>query len=39
MYNEKIETLLNAALADGNITEKEKQILFKKADATLGAHP
>ena len=32
MYNEKIETLLNAALADGNITEKEKQILFKKAE-------
>lgn len=31
MYNEKIETLINAALADGVLTEKEKQILFKNA--------
>lgn len=33
MYNEKIEELINAALADGNLTEKEKQVLFKKAQA------
>ncbi len=33
MYNEKIEMLINAALADGELTEKEKQILFKKAEA------
>ena len=31
MYNEKIEALIKAALADGVLTEKEKQILFKKA--------
>ena len=31
MYNEKIESLINFALADGELTEKEKQILFKKA--------
>jgi ribosomal protein L32 len=31
MYNEKIEQLINAALADGVLTEKEKQVLFKKA--------
>lgn len=31
MYNEKIEMLINAALADGVLTEKEKQILFKRA--------
>ncbi|MBQ3604686.1 MAG: hypothetical protein II990_00330 [Muribaculaceae bacterium] len=31
MYNEKIEALIKAALADGELTEKEKQILFKKA--------
>ena len=31
MYNEKIEQLIKAALADGVLTEKEKQILFKKA--------
>ena len=31
MYNEKIENLIKAALADGVLTEKEKQILFKKA--------
>lgn len=34
MYNEQIEQLVNAALADGKLTEKEKQILFKKAQAT-----
>ena len=33
MYNEKLEALITAALADGVITEKEKQILFKKAEA------
>ncbi|MDO9153243.1 MAG: hypothetical protein Q7U47_05975 [Paludibacter sp.] len=32
MYNEKIENLINFALADGELTEKEKQILFKKAE-------
>ena len=31
MYNEKIEGLIKAALADGVLTEKEKQILFRKA--------
>jgi hypothetical protein len=30
MYNEKIENLINFALADGELTEKEKQILLKK---------
>lgn len=35
MYNEKIEQLISAALADGVLTEKEKQILFKKAQ-TMG---
>lgn len=33
MYNEKLETLITAALADGVLTDKEKQILFKKAEA------
>lgn len=33
MYNEQIENLINLALADGELTEKEKQILFKKAGA------
>ena len=33
MYNEKIEALIKAALADGVLTEKEKQILFKNAQA------
>lgn len=31
MYNEKLEQLIKAALADGVLTEKEKQILFKNA--------
>lgn len=31
MYNEKIEALISAALADGVLTEKEKQVLFKRA--------
>lgn len=33
MYNDQIEALINAALADGVLTEKEKQILFKKAQS------
>ena len=33
MYNEQIENLINLALADGELTEKEQQILFKKAEA------
>lgn len=31
MYNEQLEQLIDAALADGVLTEKEKQVLFKKA--------
>lgn len=34
MYNEKIEQLIKAALADGVLTEKEKQVLFKNAQAS-----
>lgn len=33
LYNDKIEHLINAALADGELTEKEKQILFRRAEA------
>lgn len=33
MYDEQIEHLISAALADGVLTEKEKQILFKKAQS------
>lgn len=33
MYNEELEYLIDAALADGILTEKEKQILFKRAQA------
>lgn len=33
MYNEELEQLIDAALADGVLTEKEKQILFKKAES------
>jgi hypothetical protein len=33
MYSEKIENLINLALADGELTEKEKQVLFKNAEA------
>lgn len=33
MYNEQMEQLISAALADGVLTEKEKQILFKKAES------
>ena len=31
MYNEQLEALISAALADGVLTEKKKQILFKRA--------
>jgi hypothetical protein len=33
MYNEQIESLITAALTDGELNEKEKQILFKKAES------
>lgn len=33
MYSKEIEELIDAALADGVLTEKEKQILLKKAKA------
>jgi hypothetical protein len=33
MYNEQLEKLIDMALMDGELTEKEKQILFKKAEA------
>lgn len=33
MYNEQLEQLIDAALADGVLTEKEKQILFRKAQS------
>lgn len=33
MYNEKLEKLIELALADGELTEKEKQVLFKRAEA------
>lgn len=33
MYNEQIEKLIELALADGQLTEKEKQVLFKRAEA------
>ena len=32
MYSEQIEKLIAFALSDGELTEKEKQILFKKAE-------
>ena len=32
MYSKELEELIDAALADGVLTEKEKQILFKKAN-------
>jgi DnaJ-domain-containing protein 1 len=32
MYDERIEKLIELALADGELTEKEKQILYKKAE-------
>ena len=36
MYNEQLEKLIDYALADGELTEKEKQVLFKKAES-MGA--
>lgn len=33
MYSEQLEKLIELALADGELTEKEKQILFKRAEA------
>jgi len=33
MYNEELENLIDAVLVDGELTEKEKQILFKKAQS------
>jgi len=33
MYNENLEKLIEMALMDGELTEKEKQILFKKAES------
>ncbi len=32
MYNEEFEKLIDLALVDGVLTEKEKQVLFKKAE-------
>lgn len=33
MYNEQLEKLIEMALMDGELTEKEKQVLFNKAEA------
>lgn len=33
MYNERLEQLIKAALIDGELTEKERQILYKNAQA------
>ena len=33
MYNEQLEKLIEMALLDGVLTEKEKQVLFKKAES------
>jgi len=33
MYNQQLEELIDAALADGVLTEKEKEILFRRAEA------
>ena len=33
MYNEQLENLIEMALMDGELTEKEKQVLFKKAES------
>lgn len=33
MYSEQLKKLIELALADGELTEKEKQILFKRAEA------
>lgn len=34
MYNEQLEKLIKMALMDGELTEKEKQVLFKKAESS-----
>lgn len=34
MYNEQLEKLIEMALMDGELTEKEKQVLFKKAESS-----
>lgn len=33
MYNEELEQLILAALADGEVTDTEKKVLFKKAES------
>lgn len=33
MYNQQLEELIDAALEDGVLTEKEKQVLFKRAQS------
>lgn len=33
LYDNKLEQLIDMALADGELTEKEKQVLFKRAEA------
>ena len=33
MYNEELEKLIAMALSDGELSEKEKQVLFKKAES------
>lgn len=33
LYNPQMEQLINMALADGKLTEKEKQVLFKRAQS------
>lgn len=33
MYNQELESLIEMALMDGELTEKEKQVLFKKAES------
>ena len=33
MYNEEVEKLIEMALLDGDLTERERQILLSKAEA------
>jgi hypothetical protein len=33
LYSQKLDGLIDLALSDGELTEKEKQVLFKKAEA------
>lgn len=33
LYDQQLEKLIDLALADGELTEKEKQVLFKKAES------